>query len=125
MRDIVVGTFTGAGADVNVSIGFVPTAVIVFATETEGFAIHRVGLSQSYVAGTVDESAMAAVAGKGVSQAEGNTVDASGAVSAYLGDDTHAPGFTIANAAIGNDNGQTCNYIAFRADAIPTLVNKP
>lgn len=96
MRDIYVGSFTGAAAAVDVVCGFVPSAVIFF----EG--------------GGSPSTAMAVVDGVSVDQVAAATAAAAEVTS--FKSNTEGAGFTVANGASFNEDGVTTNFIAFRSD---------
>jgi hypothetical protein len=99
MQEIKVGTYTGAGVAINVSLGFIPDYVrIVNVTDgtnvTEWFA------------------GMAAASGISVITTAGPVLDTTNQVSSYAGDSSNAPGFTV-----GTDlatNAKVYRYVAMR-----------
>lgn len=96
MRDVYVGTFTGAAADIDVECGFVPSAVIFFEGDTPSFAI-------------------AVVDGAHVEHAA--SVTAVGTDVTALDTEADGEGFTVANGSAFNVNAVDTNFIAFRGES--------
>lgn len=84
----------------NISIGFVPSAVMIF---------NKTNPSQhNWYKG------MAAASCEQQVTAGDKTIVAAGGISEYAGDDTHAPGFTIGTDAVLNTAGDELYFVAFR-----------
>ena len=104
MNEIKVGSYVGNGAAQNISIGFVPTCVIID-NATDGDQV-----SIGFPGAMADGSAIAIVG------AAGPVLDAANQVSAYAG----AAGSAGAGFTVGTDLSEaakTFRYIAFRGAA--------
>jgi len=113
MKDIAVGTVTGTGSAINVSLGWIPDYVKVYNENDAGSLWPTI----EWWRGMSDGHAL-----KGLkvidSGSSGNASQAkitSGGISQYSGDTTHAPGFTIGTDTDINANGEAVFYIAVRS----------
>ncbi len=98
--EIKVGTYTGTGAALNVSLGFIPDAVfIVNRTDADIIGI--------WFRGDTDGTAVDIAAAVANNAADG--------VSDYAGSDSAAPGFTVGTDF--SENAKVYKYIAFRSGA--------
>lgn len=100
MNEIKIGSYVGTGAAKNIELGFVPTAVIIV-NATDGDQV-----SIGFPGQMADGSAIAIVG------AAGPVLDAANQISDYLGDSTHAEGFTVGTDL--SENGKTFRYVALR-----------
>lgn len=115
MNEFDSGTFTGTGAAINVSLGWIPSYVKVYNNNDAGGKAPTMEWFQG----------MAAASGlKGLKVVDsGATGDASQAkvtvngISEYAGSATAAPGFTIGADADVNAVGEVGYWVAFRGTA--------
>lgn len=97
---IKVDTYEGTGAAIDVSLGFVPDFVAVVNTEDGD----NIGLwFDGMAAGTAIDIAAAVAA------------NAADGFTRYVGDATHAPGFTVGTDY--SENAKTYYYIALRTSS--------
>lgn len=94
-----IGSYTGDGAAQNIKLGFVPDHVHIV-NETDGDATFE------WFSGMTDGHALQEVAAGTKSRITAN------GVSAYEGDNSNAPGFTIGTAL--SESGKTFRYVATR-----------
>lgn len=94
-----IGSYTGDGAAQNVKLGFVPDHVHIV-NETDGDA------TWEWFSGMTDGHALTSNA-----TGDNSKITANG-VSAYEGDNSNAPGFTIGTAL--SESGKTFRYVATR-----------
>lgn len=99
MQEIKVGSYTGNGAAQNISLGFVPDAVII-ANVTDG-------TSQ-----TMWFNGMAAASGISIVAAAGPVLDTTNQISAFAGDASNAAGFTVGTDL--STSAKVFRYIALR-----------
>lgn len=100
MNEIKVGTYTGDGAVQNISIGFVPAAVIII-NVTDG---DYIGL---WFNGMTDDTSVDIAAAVVANAADG--------ISGYAGSTTAGPGFTVGTDF--SENAKVFRYIALRGGA--------
>lgn len=96
-NNIRISTFTGTGAAINVSCGFIPDYVRIL-NVTDGDITHE------WFRGMTD--------GTGVDTALAVAGNADNDISEYAGDSTHSPGFTVGTDA--SENAKVYRYIALR-----------
>lgn len=103
MNRVFTGTYTGTGAAVNVSLGFIPAYVKIF-NETDGDD------RWEWVKGMTDGHAYQTIGSTGV----GTKITSNG-VSEYAGSrGSAAKGFTAGTSL--SESGKTFRYVAFRED---------
>jgi hypothetical protein len=98
MNEVKIGSYTGTGAIKNIEIGWIPDYVRVV-NVTDGDDIGE------WFKGMTDDTAIdiaAAVA-----------ANAAGGISDYVGDATHAPGFTV--GVDYSENAKVFRYVALRS----------
>lgn len=100
MNQIKVGSYTGTGAAINISLGWVPDYVrIVNATDGD--------VTAEWFAGMADASSVTIVT------TAGPVLDTTNQVSDYAGADASAsPGFTVGSDL--SESGKTFRYVAMR-----------
>lgn len=103
MNEVITGKYAGTGAAVNVSLGWVPTCVII------------VNATDGDLVGIGFPGAMADGTDILISGTAGPVLNAAGGISDYAGDGSHAPGFSV--GADYSENAKTFRYIAFRGTA--------
>ena len=99
---IRVGTVTGTGAAINISLGWIPDYVKVV-NLTDG--------------DTIDEWFRGNGAGTSIRTVLAVATNATNGISEYAGTGAIAPGFTIGTAI--SETGDTLNWFALRNDAQP------
>lgn len=94
-----IGSYTGTGAALNVSLGFIPDHVHIV-NETDGDA------TWEWFSGMTDGHALTSIA------TGDNSKITSGGVSAYAGSASASPGFSVGTAL--SESGKTFRYVATR-----------
>lgn len=94
--EIKQGTYTGTGAAINISLGFVPTAVIVKNSTDRDLTVLWTSTNAN---GTADALV-------------GSNVDSNG-ITPYAGTETAAPGFTVGTGL--SENAKVFDWIAIKA----------
>lgn len=100
MNEVKVGTFTGTGAALNISIGWIPDYVRII-NVTDGDITHE------WFKGMTDGTSVDTGAAVAANAADG--------VSDYEGSSSAAPGFTVGTDI--SENGKVYRYIALRSGA--------
>lgn len=103
MNEVKVNTYVGAGAAKNIELGWVPGAVLIF------------NITDGTVVSFGFPNVMAAASAIAIVAAAGPVLDTTNQITAYNGDATHAPGFTVGTDLAAN--AKTYAYIALRAEA--------
>lgn len=100
MRDIAIGSYTGTGAAINVSLGFIPDYVrIVNATDGD--------VTAEWFKGMADASSVTIVT------TAGPVLDTTNQLADYEGSESASPGFTVGTDL--SEAGKTFRYVALRA----------
>ena len=103
--DFATGSFTSAGTEANVSIGWTPRYVIVSrVTTTLVTAEWQTGMAQASCLLTIDHATAASIL----------SLPTTSCISTYAGSTTAAPGFTLGTDANINVNGDTVRWRAWR-----------
>jgi hypothetical protein len=97
MNSFKCGKVTGTGAAINVELGFIPDFVQVI-NYTDG---DQIDIWQTGMTAATSVQINTAVSSRGTN-----------GISAYAGDDTHKPGFTIGSGV--SENGKNLYYQAWR-----------
>lgn len=97
MSELKIGTYDGDGAAQNISLGFVPDALIIVNVEDGDL----VGI---WFSGMTDDTSVDIAAAVAANAADG--------ISDYAGSTTAAPGFTVGTDF--SEDGKTYRYIAMR-----------
>lgn len=100
MNEVKVGTYTGTGAVINISLGWVPAFVMVI-NVTDGDVIGM------WFNGMTDGTAIDIAAAVAANAADG--------ISDYAGSTTAAPGFTVGTDY--SENTKVFRYLAVRGGA--------
>lgn len=100
--NVVTGKIVTAdpAAAANISIGFVPSAVMIFNLTNPSQHNWYKGMGDGYCEQQVT--------------AGDKTIVTTAGISEYAGDSTHAPGFTIGTNTVLNTAGDVLYFIAFR-----------
>lgn len=110
MGNIKVGTVTGTGAAINISLGFIPDYVRIV-NVTDGDTIHE----WFYGMGAADAIKLQDVVDSGSTGNHSMALITSNGIDAYVGDSSAAKGFTI-SAAI-SESAKELRYIAIASGA--------
>lgn len=102
-----IGSYTGTGAALNVSLGFIPDHVHIV-NETDG------DIAWEWFSGMTDGHALQSVnvVDSGTTGAAGMSKITANGVSAYAGDASNAPGFSVGTAL--SESAKTFRYVATR-----------
>ena len=110
MGNIKVGTVTGTGVAINISLGFIPDYVRIV-NVTDGDTIHE----WFYGMGAADAIKAINVVDSGSSGAAGLSLITSAGIDAYVGDSSNAKGFTISSTISEAD--KVLRYVAIASGA--------
>lgn len=123
MLQLLVGTVTGSGAAINISLGFKPAAVFLYTTvPTIGLWMKDQGAAKGMKVINHDTAQVVAVAANGITEYAGGqesyaashvVVDVNGV--ALTEGDVSSPGFTIGTESGFNTNAKEIYYVALRA----------
>lgn len=107
-----IGTYTGTAALINVSLGFIPDYVRIINANDAG----ALDPSLEWFKGMGDGFGLKQlrIVDNATTTNKSQAIITSNGISAYAGDSTHAPGFTIGADADLNATGEVGYYIADR-----------
>jgi hypothetical protein len=107
-----VGTYTGTGAAINVSLGFIPDYVRIINANDAG----ALDPSLDWIKGMGDGFGLKQlrIVDNATTANKSQAIVTTNGISAYAGDGTHAPGFTIGADTDLNTTGEIGYWIADR-----------
>lgn len=97
---MVTGKIVVDGSAGNVEIGFVPSALFIMNYTNPSIHMWTKGMTDAYDHQVATNGTQSIVTSNGISD--------------YVGDATHAPGFTIGTDSVLNTSSDVLYYVAFR-----------